>query len=299
MSNPDGVLAAIDACLDDYAVSDDAMRWAPDEPDPTPESVPFGEQIARFAEQNTGFPVMDWQRHYLNALTPAVEAGTLTWDSDLTPPREAIFDAISAELETPSRDGLLRITMPDASETCHRVLSMTPGEIPGEFVLTLEPANQDAMGRVPDEPDPAPEGSYAPGGVAWSGGRWPITRDEPGDALEWETTVTPTGQAIASALVPTSGELLLIVMPDVEHAVSALSGIFNELRSAAETALEGFGKAFAPVLSATANGMHRAAYRDDRKHIRRCPACNPYGFPKPLPVNGHEYHRRQRRRSKR
>lgn len=31
----DGVLAAIDACLDDYAVSDDAMRWAPDEPDTT------------------------------------------------------------------------------------------------------------------------------------------------------------------------------------------------------------------------------------------------------------------------
>ncbi|MFI6510088.1 hypothetical protein ACIBCT_20990 [Streptosporangium sp. NPDC050855] len=34
MSNPDGVLAAIDACLDDYYVSDDAMRWAPDEPEP-------------------------------------------------------------------------------------------------------------------------------------------------------------------------------------------------------------------------------------------------------------------------
>lgn len=37
MSNPDGVLAAIDACLDDYYVSDDAMRWAPDEPEPEPE----------------------------------------------------------------------------------------------------------------------------------------------------------------------------------------------------------------------------------------------------------------------
>lgn len=37
MSNPDGVLASIDACLDDYELSDDAMRWAPDEPDPTPE----------------------------------------------------------------------------------------------------------------------------------------------------------------------------------------------------------------------------------------------------------------------
>jgi|GEM_PF-4388901 len=298
MTNADGVLASIDACLDDV-LSEDAMRWAPDEPDPTPESVPLGEQIARFAEQNTGFTVMDWQRHYLNALTPAVEAGTLTWDSDLTPPREAIFDAISAELETPSRDGLLRITMPDASETCHRVVSVTPGEIPGEFVLTLESATEDAVGRIPDEPDPAPEGLYAPGGVAWSGGGWPIIRDEPSDALEWETTVTPTGQAIASALMPTSGELLLIAMPDVEPAVSALSGIFNELRSAAETALEGFGKAFGPFLSTTAREMHRAAYRDDRAHYRRCPTCNPAGFPKPLTVNGHEYNRRRRRRSRR
>ncbi|MGS2645882.1 hypothetical protein [Streptosporangium sp. G12] len=34
MSNPDGVLAAIDACLEDYDVGPDAMRWAPDEPKP-------------------------------------------------------------------------------------------------------------------------------------------------------------------------------------------------------------------------------------------------------------------------
>jgi len=38
VSNPDGVLAAIDACLED-ALSDDAMRWAPDEPAP-PEHGP-------------------------------------------------------------------------------------------------------------------------------------------------------------------------------------------------------------------------------------------------------------------
>ena len=35
----DGVLAAIDACLDDYAVSGDAMRCAPDKPTRTPLSV--------------------------------------------------------------------------------------------------------------------------------------------------------------------------------------------------------------------------------------------------------------------
>ncbi|MFE3452402.1 hypothetical protein ACFXJ8_26110 [Nonomuraea sp. NPDC059194] len=37
MADTDGVLAAIDSCLDDYDLSEDAMRWAPDEPDPTPE----------------------------------------------------------------------------------------------------------------------------------------------------------------------------------------------------------------------------------------------------------------------
>jgi hypothetical protein len=35
MSNPDGVLDAIDACLEDYAISEDAMRWAPDLPAPS------------------------------------------------------------------------------------------------------------------------------------------------------------------------------------------------------------------------------------------------------------------------
>jgi hypothetical protein len=73
MPDTDGVLAAIDACLDDYTLSDDAMRWAPEEPDPTPQSIPRGEQIARFVEENTAHSWTDWQRHYLNALTPAVE----------------------------------------------------------------------------------------------------------------------------------------------------------------------------------------------------------------------------------
>lgn len=35
MTDTDGVLAAIDACLHD-SLSPDSMRWAPDEPDPTP-----------------------------------------------------------------------------------------------------------------------------------------------------------------------------------------------------------------------------------------------------------------------
>lgn len=39
MSSPDEVLGAIDRALDDFAVSDDAMRWTPDPP-PEPEERP-------------------------------------------------------------------------------------------------------------------------------------------------------------------------------------------------------------------------------------------------------------------
>lgn len=163
MSNPDGVLAAIDACLDDYELSDDAMRWAPGEPDATPE-----DGLALWGE-------------YLNG------------------------------------DRLYRTTTP-----------------PYEFVMRH------------GAPLVAP------------------------DVLQ-----------------------RLAVSPCVDGSA------FVAIVRAAETALEGFGKAFGPVLSATAREMHRAAHRDDRAHYRHCPTCNPRGFPKPLPINGHEYHRRQSRRNRR
>ncbi|HZX37996.1 MAG TPA: hypothetical protein VFF37_06620 [Streptomyces sp.] len=35
-----------------------------------------------------------------------------------------------------------------------------------------------------------------------------------------------------------------------------------------------------------------------RRHRRHCRVCNPAGFPRPLPINGHEYHRRTRNRRK-
>ncbi|MEU6725527.1 hypothetical protein ABZ917_17610 [Nonomuraea wenchangensis] len=65
MSNLDGVLEAIDACLDDY-LSPDAMRWAPGEPDPTREGEPFSDQVARLVEWmrhvEIGHELADWQR---------------------------------------------------------------------------------------------------------------------------------------------------------------------------------------------------------------------------------------------
>lgn len=53
MPDTDGVLAAIDACLEDYGVSEDAMRWAPDEPGPTAMSA------GDYVPQAGGWPILD------------------------------------------------------------------------------------------------------------------------------------------------------------------------------------------------------------------------------------------------
>jgi hypothetical protein len=166
MANPDGVLDAIDACLEDH-LSEDAMRWAPDEPDPTP---PF--------------------RGVTAAHTFIDETGT----------------ALSAA---------------------------TAG--------------------------------------------WPVIRDDAADVLEWSTAIVLT----------------------IEPAVTRFTEAMEGMRRAAETALAGFGETFAPFLSATQASAHRALYSNDWKHHRRCPTCNPTGFPKPLAIDGHEYNRRRRRRNRR
>lgn len=78
-----------------------------------------------------------------------------------------------------------------------------------------------------------------------------------------------------------------------------VSAFMEGMRRAAESALEGFGKAFGPLLSATQSAMHRSVYSGDRRHARRCPVCTPAGFPKPLAIDGGEYNRRRRRRGRR
>jgi len=76
-------------------------------------------------------------------------------------------------------------------------------------------------------------------------------------------------------------------------------GVFGELAEQARQAFEAVAKEMAPILTGIERGFHKAGWQGDRAHYRRCPTCNPRGFPKPLPVNGHEYHRRQRRRNRR
>jgi hypothetical protein len=139
--------------------------------------------------------------------------------------------------------------------------------------------SDEAMRWAPDEPAPAEEPPYAPGSVVWSG-----------DALRWATTLSSPHEVFVTAGAHTLA---------LERAATTLSEFAGEVQSAAQAAAGAFGKAFAPFFTATQAALHKAAHRDDRAHHRRCPACNPYGFPKPLAIDGHEYHRRQRRRNKR
>lgn len=88
------------------------------------------------------------------------------------------------------------------------------------------------------------------------------------------------------------------MLDDHSRRVSFIDAIEGTLRGA-EAALAGFGKAVGPILSTTQSAMHRGLYSGDRRHARRCPTCNPAGFPKPLAIDGHEYKRRRRRRGRR
>jgi hypothetical protein len=214
MSNPDGVLAAIDACLDDYELSDDAMRWAPDEPDPAPDDglCPYcSHGLPLHLRDCDGFFVCSRSLYELPSCTACQEAQGLLQHS---------ATALTEWIDRCSRD-LFRSPLPSWQRA---YLNIAEGETfvtAGEYVLT------------------------------------------------------------------------------VERTATALSGFVGELQEAARAALGGLGKAFTPFFAATRSALHKGAYSGDRKHYRRCPTCNPRGFPKPLPINGHEYHRRQRRRNRR
>lgn len=85
----------------------------------------------------------------------------------------------------------------------------------------------------------------------------------------------------------------------VQPAVAAFSAFANALQSAAEEAMQGFGKAFTPVVTGMQNAFHKHAHRGDRSHYRRCAICNPRGFPQGMSINRAEYTRRRRRRNRR
>lgn len=65
-------------------------------------------------------------------------------------------------------------------------------------------------------------------------------------------------------------------------------------------AIQGFAKSLLKVVGRTHATMAPAMYGDGyRRHRRNCRACNPAGNPKPLNVDGREYARRRKNRSRR
>lgn len=75
MPDTDGVLAAIDACLYD-SLSPDAMRWAPDEPDPTPEDglVLWGQYVNGDSVYRTTMP--PYRFHTVPGDPPSLQGAT-------------------------------------------------------------------------------------------------------------------------------------------------------------------------------------------------------------------------------
>ena len=81
-----------------------------------------------------------------------------------------------------------------------------------------------------------------------------------------------------------------------EQEAAATVSAFADLACAAENALESFGKAFASMFGAVQSSLHRSAYSGDRAHRRRCPTCNPAGFPAGMTLDRSQYRHRSRKR---
>ncbi|MFN2636858.1 MAG: hypothetical protein ABR585_07525 [Gemmatimonadaceae bacterium] len=125
MTNPDGVLAAIDSCLDDYALSDDAMRWAPDEPEPASKEGGLalwgqymnGDSVYRTTTPPYRFHVVPGEPPSLRGATPSatiVDEATEGWpiirDRDGTQVDHIVSDgtAVWSPPPAPERQGDVR-----------------------------------------------------------------------------------------------------------------------------------------------------------------------------------------------
>jgi hypothetical protein len=110
--------------------------------------------------------------------------------------------------------------------------------------------------------------------------------------LMWSPGGGPLGRQV-SITVDTAAATR--ALEQVGRAVRAFGEALQPLARAYMGAMGDIGKivgALAPVAHAIDAG------RRPRQHIR-CRECHPFANPSPLPVNGREYHRRQRRRSRR
>lgn len=89
-------------------------------------------------------------------------------------------------------------------------------------------------------------------------------------------------------------------LPGLALHVEAASRSMAQVARAARRGFVDITGAFAVVMKSNHVLLAPTIYRDGyRRHRRRCPICNPAGFPKPLAADGHEYRRRTRARRRR
>jgi hypothetical protein len=87
-------------------------------------------------------------------------------------------------------------------------------------------------------------------------------------------------------------QLTVTVRADVDAVMAAFASIGRAIKQ--------MGAAFGEVAKRNHPAVARLQYGDDyRRHRRTCRLCNPAGNPKPLAVNGAEYRRRTRARTRR
>ncbi|MEV7013320.1 hypothetical protein [Streptosporangium sp. NPDC051022] len=102
MSNPDGVLAAINACLDDYTVSEDAMRWTVEEP-AEPKALPLANlwmpQADPEAVRRAGEVMVAQFQAFMEAMRPVAEQ--MIRDATVA------YEAIAKIIRTPEMRELL------------------------------------------------------------------------------------------------------------------------------------------------------------------------------------------------
>lgn len=115
------------------------------------------------------------------------------------------------------------------------------------------------------------------------------------DAMRWcpEGKRVPVPRGTPAAVTPLDGATWTAPAPvtvDVFVDTAQFTRLLNEF-------IETLSRAVRPVLDDAARGLHALSAALFPGQHRRCRACHPQW--KPLAVDGHEYHRRQRNRVKR
>ena len=91
----------------------------------------------------------------------------------------------------------------------------------------------------------------------------------------------------------------ILVLDSASGTASALTVDMEDFAPSLNAMFEAVGRAFRPVVEDTVKAFHGLSAALSPEIHRKCWTCHPKWRPKPLAVDGHAYHRRQRNRVKR